>query len=185
MNCYPGTIIEANSRGGEFLDGIFNATAGIVMSQLKKITGLNAPTVQNWANRGWISRPVNKKYTKDQTARILIINMLRDTMSLEDISKLLVYVNGDVNDRSDDIIPESALYALICEVLESGEPDGNYKKIIDDMAKNFDEKIPGSKSRVKEALTIITLEYKASLILGTCRKLLSGIKKSNILGRPF
>ena len=38
-----------------------------------------------------------------------MINLLRPTMQLDKIARLLQYINGRVEDRSDDIIPEPQL----------------------------------------------------------------------------
>ena len=93
--CYPGSVIEKNAlSSGEFLRGMFNGSKGLVMSQIKDFTGLNQSAIQNWINRSWLSHPTAKKYNIDQVARILIINMLRRTMSLDNIAKLLFYLNG-------------------------------------------------------------------------------------------
>ena len=102
---YPGTTTTKTELSGkQFIDGIFLATSGLVMSQLNELTGLKTPALQNWVNRGFLSRPENKKYNKEQTARILIINFLKQGMSLDDISKLLFFVNGKTDDLGDDII---------------------------------------------------------------------------------
>ena len=104
----PGTRLRkhemGNVTGMEFLDKIFFITDGIMLSQVREISNVDGSTLQNWVKRGWIMNPVNKRYSKDQLARILIINMLRDTMLFERIDFLLKYINGNVNNREDDII---------------------------------------------------------------------------------
>lgn len=71
-------------------------------------------TVQNWVKRGWVSAPVNKRYGERQVARILLINLLRPAMRLDQIASLLRYVNGSVDDRTDDILPDDQLYNWLC-----------------------------------------------------------------------
>ena len=118
----PGTVIPAENgkgpAGSGFLTGIFSATSGLMLSQIKEITGLDAPALQNWIKRGWVSSPTGKRYNIDQVARILIINMLRETLKLECIAYLMSYINGNVDDRSDDIVPESVLYEYICCIVD-------------------------------------------------------------------
>ena len=106
-----GTVIEESGdiKGSTFLSHIFSVTKGLTQSQVREITGLDAPALQNWIKRGWTSSPVNKKYNIDQVARILLINTLRDCLKLEKIAFLMKYINGDTNSRLDDIIPENQL----------------------------------------------------------------------------
>ena len=46
-------------------------SGGLLLGQIREMTGLDASAVQNWIKRGYISPPRRKKYTADQTARIL------------------------------------------------------------------------------------------------------------------
>ena len=48
---------------------------------------------------------------------IVIINMLRNSMQLDRINALMTYINGHVDDRSDDIIPDRELFSLLCSVV--------------------------------------------------------------------
>ena len=86
---YPGSVVPKNAAenadGEQFLNRSFFLTDGVMLSQIKEISGIDGSTLQNWVKRGWIGNTVNKKYSKNQLARILIINMLRDTMHLEEI----------------------------------------------------------------------------------------------------
>lgn len=122
MKRYPGTVIQMTDKSGkEYLKSLFTDEKGLSMSQLNAITGVGTPTIQNWYQRGFVSRPVNKRYDIDQVARIFIINMLRFTTSLDDIKALLKYINGDTANKNDDIIGESVLYANVCNVVSSPE----------------------------------------------------------------
>ncbi len=93
-NRLPGSAIPRDAAGGlvgeEFLDKVFFITDGIMLSQIKEISGVDGTTLQNWVKRGWIGSTVNKKYSKNQLARILIINMLRDSMHLEEIISISI-----------------------------------------------------------------------------------------------
>ena len=118
----PGTIMSktqmGNVTGMEFLNKVFYITDGIMLSHIREISGIDGSTLQNWTKRGFVSLSKMKKYNKDQLARILIINMMRDSMQLDNISKLLTYVNGNAGDPDDDIIPESELYDYLCKVID-------------------------------------------------------------------
>lgn len=56
--------------------------------------------------------PVKKKYNRRQLSRIIIINMLKSALPMESICRLLSYVNGQLDDESDDIIDDSVMYLI-------------------------------------------------------------------------
>jgi len=166
----PGTIMlrekMGNAIGIEFLKKIYFISDGIKLSQVREITGVDGTTLQNWVKRGWLLNPVNKSYSIDQLARILIINMMRDTVQLSRISFLLKYINGSVESRDDDIIQESVLYDYICKVLDIwSTADGtDLRVIISDVTRDYDERFGGARRRLERALEIIVRSYQATLI---------------------
>lgn len=174
----PGTILKRTDMGDvtgmAFLDKIFFITDGIMLSQIREISGIDGTTLQNWVKRGWICNPKQKKYSKDQLARILIINMLRKNMQLERIDFLLRYINGKPDCREDDIVPESVLYDYISKVVdmltdmpgngEGGISTRSLTMCIDLCIRDYTERIPGSKKRLRAALEIIVLSYYSVLI---------------------
>jgi DNA-binding transcriptional MerR regulator len=181
----PGTVLPAENGSGPagcgFLSGIFSVTSGLMLSQLREITGLDTPALQNWIKRGWVSSPVGKRYNIDQVARILIINMLRDTLKLEQIAYLLSYINGRVDDRSDDIIPESVLYEYICGMIERCQACGlggidRLRQMIVDCTGDYEEVIPGSTDRLRKALEVIILAYESAQIKLEAESLLVSIR---------
>ncbi len=181
-----GTVIERQKGGPtglEFLNGIFNVTSGLMLSQVREITGIDSSALQNWINRGWVSRPVNKKYNIDQVSRIIIINVLRNTMKLENIDFLLHYINGNLYCRDDDIICESQLFDYICKIidkLKNQVKDFNSEKIIEDcigeVICEYKEIIPGAKKRLTFALKIIINSYIAVFYKKKAEEMLSEIK---------
>lgn len=181
----PGTVIPAENgkgpAGSGFLTGIFSATSGLMLSQIKEITGLDAPALQNWIKRGWVSSPAGRRYGIDQVARILIINMLRETLKLESIAYLMSYINGNIDDRTDDIIPESVLYEYICCIIgrcadcDFGSGD-DMKKLIAECTADYKEVIPGSTERLRKALEIIILAYQSARIKAKAENLLNMIR---------
>lgn len=111
-------------------------TSGISLSQVSAITGLDPIVIQNWVKRGYVSRPIKKKYYEKQLARILMINSLREAMKIEDIGKLMELINGDVEDESDDLISEENLYTLFSKVIynlkDIDKVDDVIKKVLKD-----------------------------------------------------
>ena len=187
MSVYPGTVVKKGDLSGEqFLQGIFMATNGLVMSQLNEITGIGTPAIQNWVSRGFIARPIDRRYSKDTTARIFIINALRQNMELADIKKLLIYVNGRADDRKDDIIPESTLYSYMCEIVFNKKFAYNtVNELIEDTLTVYEERVKGAKQRLKTALEIICLNYLSSKLQKRSSVLLEQINPSNIFGESL
>ncbi len=167
----PGTTVElAVSDAADaknFLDNAF-ACGGLMMSQVARLTGLEPYMVQNWVKRKFLSPPVQKLYTKRQFCRIAIINMLRDSMQIEKITGLLSYINGRLNDESDDIIDDSNLYlyyiAAVCG-LEKPIIDGEYiKGHIERVTADFVEPFPGAKKRLCKVLAVMLNAHFASFL---------------------
>lgn len=93
----PGTTLEVDLSRENAADALLSPmflTGGLVLSQVAQLTGLEPYTIQNWVKRGFLPPPVKKKYSRRQLCRIFIINMLRDSMQIERICRLLSYVNG-------------------------------------------------------------------------------------------
>ncbi len=170
----PGTVIRKNRTGinlnnGDFLYNIFSITNGLMLSQVKDITGMDAPALHNWIRRGWVARPINKRYSINHVARILIINLLRNVMPLEKIAFLLKYINGDADDFSDDIVDEVQLYGYICKLDElCGSinicDEENLNSSIKQCISDYKEKMPGDCEKLFQALKIIFLASYAAKI---------------------
>ncbi len=170
---FPGTVIRRSNMRGidgeEFLDKIFFISDGIMLSQIKEISGVDGTTLQNWVKRGWIGNTINKKYSKNQLARILIINMLRGSLRLETIDSLLRYINGTINCEDDDIIPESVLYGFVCRIADQAADtpcmtECDLENTVKSVIASFPEKVPGARLRLEKAMCIILTAYYASLI---------------------
>lgn len=181
----PGTKVLKNERHGitgkEFLDKIFFMSDGIMLSRIRDIAGIDGSTIQNWVKRGWLGSTVNKRYSEVQLARILIINMLRTTMKLEKIDFLLHYINGNLDNRADDIISEPILYEYICKIIdridgtESVTPE-QIKEIISSETENYEELISGATDRLRNALEVILLSYFASIVTSCSEEKFAALK---------
>ena len=173
-NTIPGTVLDrqtmGNVTGMEFLSKIFYISDGIMLTQIREISGIDGSTLQNWTKRGWVENSKKKKYNIDQVAHILIINMLRSCMHLDKIAFLIRYINGSVDDRSDDIIRDSELYDYICRILDILMTDkrefeiGTLRDCISEVTAKYDEKVSGARKRLTNALEIIIVAYYASII---------------------
>lgn len=169
----PGTIVDRskmNGAAGEpFLDKVFYITDGIMLTQIREITGIDGTTLQNWLKRGWVASPKGKYYSKEHLARILLIAMMRDTMQLGRIAQVLAYINGKVDDTSDDIIPESVLYGYVCrvvDILADGDSAGlnELDAAVETVLVDYEERYAGAKKRLARGISIIVTAYYATLV---------------------
>lgn len=117
---FPGTTIETSSleRGSsrQLFDGIF-ATGGITLSQISVMTGLEPYFIQNWVKRGFVSPPVKRMYSREQFARILLLNMLRESLQLEQICGLLGASQPAERKATVNGIEDSELYHRYVDLL--------------------------------------------------------------------
>ena len=163
----PGTNIEYKNSDDAFtvLKPMIEITGGLSLGQLCTITNLNPSTIQNWVKRSYVPRPINKKYTERHISRILMISALRDCMNIEDIGELMVYVNGDTEDESDDIISESKLYDYFCKALKNIDDmslnDENIESVV---RKLIEDENVDNKEKLLKALKIMIYAY----ISGKC-----------------
>lgn len=183
----PGTKLLRSEMGGvtglEFLSKVFFISDGVMLSQIRGVSGIDGSTLQNWTKRGWVENARLKKYDMNQFAHILIINMLRSCMQLDKIAFLIQYINGRVDDRSDDIIEDSILYDYICKILDALSCGtcslDSISSEISKITANYKEPIEGARSRLTKALEIIVVAYYASIIKRQSDNLLSDILENN------
>ena len=166
----PGTTVEADLRRPDAADALLSPlflTGGLMLSQVSQLTGLEAHTIQNWVKRGFLAPPERKKYSRRQFCRILIINMLKDVLQLEKICALLSYVNGQLDDESDDLVDDSYLYSCAVRLIglmdsnpaaEEAEVDAWCGHVLSD----YGEPAPGARERVKAVLRVILTAYLAA-----------------------
>lgn len=194
-NHVPGTVLpltdwakERISQGQAFdslISPILSATGGVTLSQLARFTGLEGSTIQNWIKRGWVASNKNKKYTEKQVARILLINVLRAAMKLEDIVNLMAYINGEVEDESDDILHDKDLFDLLCSaVIKLDECEGlrinseNVMKISDDMiSQDFVGEV---RDKLQKALAIMLLAYRSAVLKNEAYSLYNTLNKESV-----
>lgn len=169
----PGTKLRRADMSGvtgmEFLSKIFFISDGVMLTQIRDISGIDGSTLQNWTKRGWVPLSQSKKYNIDQVAYILIINMLRPCMQLDKIAYMLEYINGDLDDASDDIIRASELYDYICRILDALVEQNHcsfssIRHVIEQETAGYTEVMEGARERLTDALEAIVVAYYATLI---------------------
>ena len=179
----PGTTIvfSESARDSAFsaVQPVLQATGGLTLSQLSKLTGLGGTTIQNWIKRGWVSSPKGKKYAEKQILRILLINMLKDSMKLEDIARLMSYVNGDVEDCSDDIIADIHLYNILCRIIFTAEDTGafgsdNIGNLIDAEIRSHSDEIANA-VKLRKAMFVMVMGYRCGYLKRQMEEVLYGV----------
>ena len=177
----PGTVLSFPSEEAVHIEKQFQNMflgGGIALSQVANITGLEAYAIQNWVKRGFLTPPEHKRYTMHQLCRIININMLKDALAMEEICGLLTYINGQLNDESDDLIDDSALYfmfvKLAARVRELNDPAEQWR-ILDDMLADYQEPVPGARQRVKQVLRIMLTAWIASRMRQEAERMLKSL----------
>lgn len=169
----PGTKLRRADMEGltglDFLKKVFFISEGVMLTQIREISGIDSSTLQNWTKRGWVESSRLKRYNIDQVAHILIINMLRSCLQLDHIAYLIHYVNGSVEDRSDDIIRDSLLYDYICRILSRMMDSRtcaleDVSKVIAEETADYVGPVADARVRLNTALEVIVVAYYAAVI---------------------
>ena len=166
----PGTVIPARREDAPYIEQSFCAmfmTGGIALGQVAHITGLEPYTIQNWVKREFLPPPDHKRYNMNQLCRVITINMLKSVLTMERICGLIGYVNGDLDDTSDDMIDDARLYFLFVKLAANfglmKNPEGRDASIEEALA-DYKEPVPGAKERVKKVLQIMLTAWGADLL---------------------
>ena len=164
----PGTVLETGMEEAARVEGLFQPmflAGGMVLSQVSSITGLEPYIIQNWVKRGFLTPPQNKRYTLRQLCRILNINMLKGVLPMDRICGMLGYINGQLDDESDDTIDDSQLYFMFVRLaVQAKELDRSQSWLpaIDDVLRDYQEPIPGARDRIAKVLRIMLIAYIAA-----------------------
>ncbi len=169
--------MQTKEKAFEPIRTAMKLTGGFTLSQLAEISDLEATTIQNWVKRGWIEPPKDRRYGEASIARVLIINMLKGAMQLSNIVSLMSYINGKVDDRRDDAIPDGELYSIMCSVTAEVDKIGNWNKetvvsVIDEEIKDYEEPFSGGKEKLRNALEIMMLAHISSNLKNEADKML-------------
>lgn len=180
----PGTVIPVDLQQDPHIEerirGMFLG-GGMMLGQITAVTGLEPYTVQNWVKRGFLPAPENKRYTLRQLCRIININMLKDVLVMEDICGLLQYVNGNLDDESDDLIDDSQLYFLFIRLAECHARTRTPFEsdiYLDEVLKEYVEPVAGAKERVGKVLRIMLTAWAAAQLKQKAQKWLFEIKEN-------
>ena len=174
----PGTVLEIQRENADGVEDMFSSmflAGGMVLSQVSSITGLEPYTVQNWVKRGFLSPPQRKRYSLNQLCRILQINMLKSVLPLEQICGLLSYINGKLDEESDDIIDDSQLYFLFVRLASRArelDDPATWEQALAEALADYQEPVPGAKARIEKALRVMLTAWVAARMRHAAEKML-------------
>lgn len=182
----PGTTLTAQREDASAIRGQFHSLflgGGIALSQVTSITGLDPYMVQNWVKRGFISKPELKRYSLNQLCRIITISMLKPVLPMDRICNLLRYVNGRLDDESDDIIDDCELYFLFLDLAararDLGTPE-EWNQAISATLADYIEPTPGAKDRVEQVLRIMLTGWAAARLAQEADKMLTTLEGKEV-----
>lgn len=179
----PGTVLSVDADRPQAAEEVFSSlflAGGLVLSQVTQVTGLEPYIIQNWVRRGFLAPPKQRKYTRRQLSRILMINALKSTLSIEQICKLLSYINGALDDEGDDTIDDTELYGAFVLVAGSVQKHGltsesEMNRLIADGLKDYKEAIPGAKERIEQALRIMITAWRAAQLQTKAQSMMNAL----------
>ena len=178
----PGTVLTAPREDAVYIAEQFHAMflpGGMVLSQISAITGLESYTIQNWVKRGFLTAPVNKRYTLRQLCRIININMLKGVLPLERICRLLGYVNGQLDNEQDDMIDDSDLYFMFVRLAARSKElylAESREAVLEEALADYREPVPGAKEQVKQTLRIMLTAWLAARMTQEAERMLMDLK---------
>lgn len=183
MGTLPGTTVETDLSRTDAAEALLSPlflTGGLMLSQVAQLTGLEPYVIQNWVKRGFVPPPKNKKYSKRQFCRIAVINLLKDSLRLDQITRLLSYLNGHLDDESDDIIDDFRLYAYVTRLVFQVERSPmagreQWREWCAQVLEDYQEPYPGARGRVERGLQVIVTAYAAARLKGDAGRMLSSL----------
>ena len=178
----PGTVIPAQRQEADRTCELFRSMflpGGMVLGQVSNISGLEPYMIQNWVKRGFLAPPKGKRYTLRQLCRILNINMLRGSLPMEKICGLLTYVNGHLDDESDDLIDDSQLYFMFVRLAARArrlDDKDELRQALDQVLSDYEEPVPGAKLRIEKVLRVMLTAWISTRMRQEAEKMLSDME---------
>lgn len=179
----PGTTLTAERQDADRVSEVFDTlflTGGLTLSQVSRITGVEAYTVQNWVKRHFLSPPRGKRYDMEQVCRILNINILRGTMPLEQTVRLMGYLNGDLADEADDLVDDTQLYFFFVRLASRARyigGDKTWDEALEEITREYREPVPGARDKLIRVLKIMLTVWVANRLKSEAEAMLSGLEK--------
>ena len=184
----PGTTLQIKRSDAPRVEEMFYTmfmAGDMALGQGATITGLEPYMVQNWVKRGFLTKPEHKRYTRRQLCRIININMLKNALPMETICGLLQYVNGRLEDESDDLIDDAALYFMFVKLAARARHIGGdleWGEAIRETVADYKESVPGARDRVVKVLRIMLTAWIASSLRHQAEDMIAGLEQPRYEG---
>jgi hypothetical protein len=107
--------------------------------------------------------------------------MLKGVMRLEQIANLMTYINGDVEDTSDDIIDDVTLYNILCRIIFTAVDEGAFepnhiRELIVMELEQCASEIHFGADKLSKAMYIMVMAYRSSCLKNEMEKGLAEIE---------
>lgn len=175
----PGTTLTASREDADRTEERFTAlflAGGLTLSQVASITGLEPYTVQNWVKRGFLPSPVNKRYDMEQLCRLINMNILKGAMPLDQIVKLMSYLNGNLADESDDLVDDTMLFFFFVRLSARARYIGGEKswdEALEEVAADYQEPVPGAQEKLVKVLKVMLTVWCANSLKAEAERMLA------------
>lgn len=175
----PGTTLTGQREQADLLPETFGnlfLSGGLTLSQVANVTGLEPYTIQNWVKRGFLPSPVGKKYDMERLCRLININLLRGAMPLEQITKLMAYLNGNLADEGDDLVDDTLLYFLFVRLAARARYIGGSESWDDALVhatSNYAEPVPGAREKLIKVLKVMLTVWVANQLKAQAEEMIA------------
>lgn len=174
----PGTTLEDDRTNADRIENLFSSmflAGGLTLSQVATVTGLESHTVQNWVKRGFLPSPRGKRYDMAQVCRIINMNMLKGTLQLEQVCSLMTYLNGRLEDESDDLVDDAKLYFMFVRLAARARQVGGDKEwedALQEITADYAEPVPGARDKLIRVLRIMLTVWAANTLRTAAEKMI-------------
>ena len=96
---------------------------------------------------------------------------------------MLGYINGQLDDESDDLIDDSALYFMFVRLAARAKEldrNGAWLTAIDQVLEDYQEPAPGAKTRIARVLRIMLIAFIAARMKDEAEMLLSQLGEGRL-----
>ena len=166
----PGTTLAGQREQADAVENLFQSlflAGGLTLSQVSSITGLEPYTIQNWVKRKFLVPPQGKRYTMEQVCRLININIMKGTMPLEQVIRLMRYLNGDLTSEDDDLVDDTMLFFFFVRLAARARYIGGSKTWDDALAEiteSYREPVPGGRDKLIRVLKIMLTVWCANML---------------------
>lgn len=175
----PGTTLTANREDAEKIESVFQSlflAGGLTLSQVSSVTGLEPYAIQNWVKRGFLAPPQGKRYNMEQLCRIININMLKGLLPLDQICRLMSYINGNLADESDDLVDDTLLYFMFVKLASRVRLMGDqsdWNRALEEVTSVYKEPVPGARQKLYNVLKIMLTAWVGCRLKSEAERMLA------------